>query len=134
MLPTSNTAIGKVNDKSVTRNGQTTSKDWAHQQHRWDSPSTKKKPMEVGEIESEREQDPSVLEVPAVIGLNIRAGVKMIQKIKIGRASRTNAEKPNNWNQGAAVRETKISFCTDQFLVTVTRLLKTTLWLEPQQH
>ena len=93
--------------------------------------------MEEGEINSDSEQDPFILEVPAVIWAKV-VGVKSVQYIKMGHAPRTTAEEPNDWDLGNAVRESETSFSTDlQLLMTETTnnptLLKTLVCLERQQ-
>ena len=95
-------------------------------------------PMEEGEIDSESDQDPSILEVPAVNWAKY-AGVKSVQYIKMGHAPRTTAEEPNDWDLGNAVRESEKNFSTDlQLLMTETTndptLLKTLVCLERQQQ
>ena len=94
--------------------------------------------MEEGEIDSETDQHPSVLEVPAVNWAPY-VGVKSVQYVKMGHASRIAAKKQNNWNLEQAVRETEKIFSTDlQLLMTETtndpNLLKTLVCLERQQH
>ena len=96
-------------------------------------------PMEEGEIGSGSEQDPSVLDVPAINWAKY-VGVKSVQYIKMGHAPRVEAIEQNNWDLGNAVRETEEQFATDlQLLMTEftndPSLLKTTLvCLERQQH
>ena len=95
-------------------------------------------PMEEGEIDSETDQDPSVLEVPAVNWAKY-VGVKTVQYIKMGQAPKVDAEEPNDWDLGNALRETEKQFSTDlQLLMTETTndpsLLKTLVCLERQQH
>ena len=95
-------------------------------------------PMEEGEIDSESDQDPSILEVPAVNWAKY-AGVKSVQYIKMGHAPRTTAEEQNDWDLGNAVRESEKNFSTDiQLLMTETTndptLLKTLVCLERQQQ
>ena len=95
-------------------------------------------PMEEGEIGSESEQDPSVLEVPP-INWDKYVVVKSVQYIKMGHAPKVDAIEQNNWDLGIAVRETKKQFATDlQLLMTETTndpsLLKTLVCLERQQH
>ena len=95
-------------------------------------------PMEEGEIESESEHDPSVLEVPAINWAKY-VGVKRVQYIKMGHAPKVDAIKQNNWDLGNAVRETEKQLATDlQLLMTETTndpsLLKTLVCLERQQH
>ena len=94
--------------------------------------------MEEGEIDSETDQDPSVLEVP-VINWARYVGVKSVQYVKMGHAPRIAAEKQNDWNLEQAVRETEKNFSTDlQLLMTETTndpsLLKTLVCLERQQQ
>ena len=95
-------------------------------------------PMEEGEIDSETDQDPSVLKVPAVNWVKY-VGVKSVQYIKMGHAPKVDAEEPNDWGLGNAVRETEKQFSTDlQLLITETTenpsLLKSLVCLERQQH
>ena len=94
--------------------------------------------MEEGEIGSDTDQDPSVLEVPAINWAKY-VGVKSVQYIKMGHAPRVDAEEQNNWDLGNAVRETEKNFSTDlQLLMSETTndpsLLKTLVCLERQQH
>ena len=94
--------------------------------------------MEKGKIGSETDQDPSVLEVPA-INWDKYLGVKSVQNIKMGNAPKVDAEEPNDWDLGNAVRETEKQFATDlQLLMTETTnepsLLKILVCLERQQH
>ena len=95
-------------------------------------------PMEEGEIESETDQDPSVLEVPAINWARY-VGVKSVQYVKMGHAPKVAAMEENNWDLGQAVRETERNFSTDlQLLMNETTndptLLKTLVCLERQQH
>ena len=62
-------------------------------------------PMEEGEISSDSELAPSVLEVPAINWANYLGG-KIVQYIKMGRASKIQAMEPNNWDHENTVRET----------------------------
>ena len=72
-------------------------------------------PMEEGAIDSESDQDPSILEVPAINWAKY-AGVKSVQCIKMGHAPRTTAEELNDWDLGNAVRESeKISPQTSSY-------------------
>ena len=110
------------------------------QQHQSDRPrpSSAPTPMEEGEIDSETDQDPSVLEVPAINWARY-VGVKSVQYVKIGHASRISSEEKNHWNLEQAVRETEKNFSTDlQLLMNETTndpsLLKTLVCLERQQH
>ena len=94
--------------------------------------------MEEGEIGSESEQDPSILEVPAINWAKY-LGVKGVPYIKMGHAPRVDAIEQNNWDLGNSVIETEIQFATDlQLLMTETTndpsLLKTLVCLERQQH
>ena len=96
------------------------------------------RPMEEGEIESETDQDPSVLEVPAINWARY-VGVKSVQYVKMGHAPKVAAMEENNWDLGQAVRETERNFSTDlQLLMNETTndptLLKTLVCLERQQH
>ena len=101
-------------------------------------PSSAPIPMEEGEIDSETDQDPSVLEVPANNWARY-VGTNSVQYVKMGHAPRIAAEKQNDWNLEQAVRETQKNFSTDlQLLMTETtndpNLLKTLVCLERQQH
>ena len=60
-------------------------------------PQQETTPMEEGEIDSDSDQDPSILEVPAVNWAEY-VGVKSVQYIKQGHAPRTTAEEPNDWD------------------------------------
>ena len=71
-------------------------------------------PMEEGEIDSESNQDPSVLEVPAVNWAKY-VGVTSVQYIKMGHAPRTTAEEPNDLDLGNAVRESEKNFGTRMY-------------------
>ena len=53
--------------------------------------------MEEGEIGSESEQDPSILEVPAINWAKY-VGVKSVQYIKMGHAPKVDAIEQNNWD------------------------------------
>ena len=95
-------------------------------------------PMEEGEIESETDQDPSVLEVPAINWARY-VGVKSVQYVKMGHASKVTAMEENNWDLRQAVRETERNFSTDlRLLMNETTndptLLKTLVCRERQQH
>ena len=95
-------------------------------------------PMEEGEIESETDQDPSILEVPAWNWARY-VGVKSVQYVKMGHAPKVAALDENTWDLEQAVRETEKNFSTDlQLLMTETTndptLLKTLVRLERQQH
>ena len=95
-------------------------------------------PMEEGEIETDTDQDPSILEVPAINWARY-VGVKSVQYVKMGHAPKITAEEQNNWDLEQAVRETEKNFSTDlQLLMTETTndasLLKTLVCLERQQH
>ena len=95
-------------------------------------------PMEEGEIETDTDQDPSILEVPAINWARY-VGVKSVQYVKMGHAPKITAEEQNDWNLEQAVRETEKNFSTDlQLLMTETTndasLLKTLVCLERQQH
>ena len=63
-------------------------------------------PMEEGEICSNKDQNPSILEVPAVNWAKYEA-VKSALFVKMGHASKIDAEEPNSWDLGNAVRETE---------------------------
>ena len=95
-------------------------------------------PMEEGEIDSETDQDPSVLEVPAINWARY-VGVKSVQYVKMGHAPKIVSEENKNWDLEQAVRETEKNFSTDlQLLMTETtndlNLVKTLVCLERQQH
>ena len=95
-------------------------------------------PMEEGEIESETDQDPSILEVPAWKWARY-VGVKSVQYVKMGHAPKEAALDENNWDLEQTVQETEKNFSTDlQLLMTETTndptLLKTLVSLERQQH
>ena len=95
-------------------------------------------PMEEGEIDSETDKDPSVLEVPALNWARY-VGVKSVQYVKMGHAPKIIAEENKNWDLEQAVRETEKNFSTDlQLLMTETTndpsLLKTLVYLKRQQH
>ena len=94
--------------------------------------------MEEGEIESETDQDPSILEVPAWNWARY-VGVKSVQYVKKWHAPKVAALDENTWDLEQAVRETEKNFSTDlQLLMTETTndptLLKTLVSLERQQH
>ena len=59
--------------------------------------------MEEGDLWSETEQDPSVLEVPAVNSAKY-VGVKSVRYTEIGNAPEADAEEPNDWDLVNAVR------------------------------
>ena len=95
-------------------------------------------PMEENEIESETDQDPSILEVPAINWARY-VGVKSVQYVKMGHAPKVAAQEENNWVLEQAVRGTERNFSTDlQLLMSETTndptLLKTLVYLERQQH
>ena len=95
-------------------------------------------PMEEGEIESETDQDPSILEVPAINWARY-VEVKSVQYVKMGHAPKTAAQEENYWDLEQDVRETERFFSTDlQLLMSETTndptLLKTRVCLERQQH
>ena len=110
------------------------------QQHQSDKPgpSSAPIPMEEGEIDSETDQDPSVLGDPAINWARY-VGVKSVQYVKWGHAPRIAAEEQNDWNLEQAVRETEKNFSTGlQLIMTETTndpsLLKTLVCLERQQQ
>ena len=91
-------------------------------------------PMQEGEISSDSELAPSVLEVWANY-----IGVKSVQNIKMGHDPKVQALEQNNWDLENTVRETEKEFPTDlQMLSTETtddpKLLKTLVCLERQQY
>ena len=61
-------------------------------------------PMEEGEISSDSEKAPSVLEVPTINWANY-LGVKSVQYNKMGHAPRIQAPEPNDWDQENTVRQ-----------------------------
>ena len=94
--------------------------------------------MEEGEIDSETDQDPSILEVPTWNWARY-GGVKSVQYVKMGHAPRIAAQGENKSNLEQAVRETEKKFSTDlQLLMTETTndptLLKNLVCLEREQH
>ena len=94
--------------------------------------------MEEGEIDSETDQDPSILEVPSWNWVKY-VGIKSVQYVKMGHAPKVAAQEENHWDLEQAVRETGKNFSTDlQLLMTKTTtdptLLKTLVCLERQQH
>ena len=94
--------------------------------------------MEEGENESETDQDPSILEVPAK-NWACYVGVKSVQYVKMGQAPKVLAQEVNNWDLEQVVREIEKHFSTDlQLLMSETTndpvLLKTLVCLERQQH
>ena len=94
--------------------------------------------MEKGEIESETDQDPSILKVPAINWARY-VGVKRVQYVKMGHAPEVIAQEDNNCDFEQAMRETEKTFSTDlQLLMSVTTnnptLLKTLVCLERQQQ
>ena len=100
--------------------------------------NTPKHSMEEGEISSDSEMAPSVLEVPTINWANY-LGIKSVQYIKMGPAPRIQAIEPNNWDHENTVRETEKKFATDlQLLMTETtndpKLLKTLVCLERKQY
>ena len=64
-------------------------------------------PMEEGEISSDSELAPSVLEVPT-INLTNYIGIKNVQNIKMGHTPRVKALEQNSWDLEQTVRETEI--------------------------
>ena len=95
-------------------------------------------PMEEGEIESETDQDPSIVEVPAISWAR-NVGVKSVQYVKMGHSPKVMAQADNNWDLEQAVRQTEKNFSTDlQLLMSETTnnptLLKTLVCLERQQQ
>ena len=69
-------------------------------------------PMEEGEIDCETDQDPSILEVPAINWARY-VGVKSFQYVQMGHASKIAAQRDNNWDLEQAVRETEKNFSND---------------------
>ena len=94
--------------------------------------------MEEGEIASDTDQDPSVLEVPATNWAKY-VGVKSVQYIKLEHAPKVDSEEQNNWELGNAVKETEKNFSTYLQLLMSERtidpsLLRTLVCLERQQY
>ena len=94
--------------------------------------------MEEGEIAFETDQDPSVLEVPAINWARY-VGVKSVQYVKMGHAPQIAAEEQIDRNLEQAVRETEKNVSTDlKLLMTEAtndpHLLKTLVRLERQRH
>ena len=94
--------------------------------------------MEEGEISSDSEMAPSVLEVPTINWANY-LGVKSVQYIKMGHAPRIQALEPKSWEHENTVGDTEKEFATDlQLLRTETtndsKLLKTLVCLERKQY
>ena len=90
--------------------------------------------MEKGEISSDSELAPSVLEVPTINWTNY-IGMKNVQYIKMRHAPRVQALEQNSWDLEQPVRETEKEFATDlQLLMSETtndpKLLKTLVCLE----
>ena len=85
-------------------------------------------------IGSRTDQDPSVLEVPTM-NWSKYVGVKSVHYKNMCHAFLVNAEEPNNWDLGSAVRETERNFFRD-FQISMTEttidphLLKTLVCLE----
>ena len=76
--------------------------------------------MEEGEINTDTDQDPSILEVPAIKSARY-VGVKSVRYVKMGHAPKKAAKEQNDWNLEQAVRETEQNFSTDlQLLITET--------------
>ena len=95
-------------------------------------------PREEGEISSDSELAPSVLEVPTINWANYN-GVKSVRYIKMGHAPKVRALEQNNWDLENTVRGTEKEFATDlQLLMPETtndpKLLKTLVCLEHQQY
>ena len=65
-------------------------------------------PMEEGEIDSETDQDTSILELPAINRAHY-VEVKSVQYVKMGHAPKIVAQ-DNNWDLEQAVREPKTIF------------------------
>ena len=77
-------------------------------------------PMEAGEISSDSELPPSVLEVPTINWANY-IGVNSVHYRNMGHAQRIQAIEPNDWNHENTLREIKKEFATDlQLLMTET--------------
>ena len=69
-------------------------------------------PMVEGEVDSETDQDPSVLDVPATKWARY-VEVKSTQCVKIVHAPKVIGEKVKTWDLEQAVRETEKNFLTD---------------------
>ena len=87
--------------------------------------------MEEGEIDSETDQDPSILEVPAINWARY-VGVGSVQFVKMEHAPKITPQENNNW-------DLEQDFSTNlQLLLNETTndptLLKTLVCLERQQH
>ena len=109
-----------------------------HRQQQQTQNNNSQIPMKEGEIESETDQDPSILEVPAWKWARY-VGVKSVQNVKMGHDPKVAALDENTWDLEQTVRETEKNFSTDlQLLMTETTndptLLKTLVSLERQQH
>ena len=94
--------------------------------------------MEEGEIDSRTDQDPSILEVPAINWARY-VGVRSVQCVKMEHAQKITTQEDNNWDLEQDVRENEENFSTDlQLLLNETTndptLLKTLVCLERQQH
>ena len=77
-------------------------------------------PIPIEEIDSETEQEPLVLEEPAINWARY-VEVKSVQYVKMGHAPKIFAEEDKNWDVEQAVRETERKFSTDvQLLITET--------------
>ena len=95
-------------------------------------------PMEESEIDSDTDQDPSILEKPAINWARY-VRVKSVCYVKMGHAPKIAAEEQNDWNLEQAVRETEKNFSTDLQLVIKENtndasLVKFLVCLERQQH
>ena len=55
-------------------------------------------------------------------------GVKNVQSTQMGNAPRVNAEEPNNWNLGNAVRETENNISADMQLLMIETINDPTSW------
>ena len=66
-------------------------------------------PTEEGGIDSETDQNPSVLEVPAINCAHY-VGVKSVQYVKMGHAPKIIAEEDKKWDLEQVVRETEKTF------------------------
>ena len=94
-------------------------------------------PMEEGEIDSETDKGPSVLEGPAIKWARY-VGDKSVQYVKMGHAPKITAE-DKNWDLEQVVRETEKNVSNNlQLLMTETtndpNLLKTLVCLERLAH
>ena len=98
-----------MNSRSILEDGPTNSSTQC--QFYKPGPSSAPIPMEEDEIDSETDQDPSVLEKPPSNWARY-VGVESVQDVKMGHAPRIAAEEQNDWNLEQAARETEKNFST----------------------